>query len=183
MKIYDPKGNEMRPILLQVLTEDENGPLTLRARYDDEEKIDLAASNVTERRFYVFFAPVKTKLGNTTWNEIVTEVEELRALSVERTKMKKEIDLEIESIRREVVALEADRDKKTAAIRELQRERDPERVDALIRQAVNNGIRGREAELKIERAKSARLESELAEVRTSKKKLKEAYERLKEGRK
>lgn len=183
MKIVDHKGNELRAVLLQVLTSDDDGsPITLRARYDDGEKIDLTVPE-SQRKFHIVYAPANATLGNTSWNEIVNEVEALRSMSVQREYERKAMNEEAASIKREVDAITAEIEKKTEALREMQRERDPERVNALIRSAVSNATRTHEAELKIERAKSARLESEVNELRASKKKLKEANERLKDGRK
>lgn len=171
---------DLRPVLLQVLTKDIHGPVTLRVRADDET-VDLSNEDEGKREFYVMYALKDHQFGLTTWSTILNEVAKLSALSEERDRAKTDLEAQIAGIRRDVEANITDRERLTKELRELKREHDPERVNALVKQAVNVATGALEETLKVERAKVARLESEVTELRASKKKLKEANERLKEG--
>src|ERR1700744_2698601 len=171
-KVLDPKGNELKPLMLQVVTSDERGPITLRLRHDDET-IDLASATVEQRQFYVVYAPTDAKLAVTDWSKLLREVDELKEVHEAGIRERRAMYETGLSLQREVDAIVAENAKKTEALREMQRERDPERINALIKQAVNNATRTHEAELKVERAKTMALNIELATLRASKKKLKE----------
>lgn len=73
-------------------------------------------------------------------------------------------------------------DHKTNALRELQRERDPSRIEALVAERVKSATATLDSALSQARRQCESAQREIEELRASKKKLREALERAKERR-
>lgn len=175
--IRDPKGNELKIVLLQVLEKDEQGPLALRVRRD-HEKIDLTDEG--HREFLMVWTPVNAVLGEMRIGDIVSEYETLKELNEQRQAMKAQLDRDIAAIQHEHEKLEAEMKTKTEELRKLQRERDPERVAFLVAEAVKERTATLENQIRRQAADIVERDRWVAELRESKKRLKEANDRLKD---
>lgn len=180
MKVTDPNGHELLPVLLQVLESNERGPRVLVLRHDDET-IPLGEMPEEQRKFFTVYAPKDSTLPLTEWTSILRELESLKGETEADRRKLDDLKTRHETRMREHRAVVADNEQKTEALRELQRERDPERVAAQIRAAVTEATIKVEGELAVARGEVARLTSELNEAKASKKKLRESLERLKKG--
>lgn len=171
----DPKGNELKVVLLQVMDKDEQGPLTLRVRYD-HERIDL--TNERDRTFLVMWTPVDSVLGEMRINDVYDELQEVKAQQIAMKSGLVDQDRAIEATRRDLAAMEAENKTKTEALRVLQKERDPDRLEAMVaaRTVILND------KLTTAHAENADLKRWIEELRAAKKRLKEANERLKENK-
>jgi hypothetical protein len=86
---------------------------------------------------------------------------------------------EAAALRHRVASLEADDAAKTEDLRRLQRERDPARNTATIAQAVKELTSALEDQVRQQAQEKVALQREIDELKASKKRLKEANERLK----
>lgn len=167
--IKDPKGNDLVPILLQVMEADARGPVVLRQRFDDEtvSMVDVPPeSGADQVQMYMVWAP---KLGG------------LGMFKLSRDQQRIELDQLIARVQREASTIQDNR-VKTDALRELQRERDPDRVAAAVANAVEVRTATLQAEITQLKASVVERDREIAELKASKKRLKEANERLKDGK-
>ncbi len=89
---------------------------------------------------------------------------------------------EIAGSRHTIESLKADNDHKTTELRRLQDERDPAVVERAIREACERATARADSELAALKSTIATLRSEAEELKASKKKLREALERAKDGR-
>jgi hypothetical protein len=178
-RVYDHKGVELLPTILQIKERNEQGaPVLLRVRFDDE-KVGFVDPN--ERTFLIVWAPVGAQ-HEFPASDLARQFHEAKLLSEQLHTEVVETRRMIDQVQREHKALTEENEKKTAALRELQRERDPERLAGLIDSAVR--IAGDKAAKEITelRATLATKDSEITELRASKRKLREALDRLKEER-
>lgn len=175
--IRDPKGNELKTVLLQVLEKDEQGPVMLRVRRD-HEKIDL--TDETHREFWMAWVPVDKVLGEMRLDDILSEYTTLKELSEQRNAAKAQLDRDIATIQHEHEKLEAEAKTKTEELRRLQRERDPERVAFLVAEAVKERTTTLEDQIRRQAGDIVERDRWIAELRESKRRLKEANDRLKE---
>lgn len=180
MIVRDSAGTELKPALLQILDKDADGPILLRARRP-HETIEL--TDERRRSFLVVWAPVDQSLGEVQLNQLYEDFEALKESHEQAKAAKAQIARDIENIERDVKGLEAENKGLVESLRQLHKERDPSRLDAMVKDAVEKRTAALTAELAKARADIAERDREIAELKASKKKLKEANERLKEGRK
>lgn len=179
--IRDPDGVELKKVLLHVVEEDGQGPLMLRVRRD-HEKIELSDDPDRVDKFLIAWSPVNSVFGELRLSDIFTDLEEVKAkqelLSAERVQQAARLRAAEQSLQ----SMEEENRVKTEALRVLQKERDPERIVALVRERVEQATEALAAELRQAKVDAEALQREVAELRTAKKRLKEANERLKGGR-
>lgn len=179
--LRDHKGNELKLVLLQILERSDQGPTLCRVRYD-HETINL--EDPTQREFLMVWTPIDSVLGelrtsdSDTLNELVTAKDQL----ISARELVRDTKRDIDAVTKANADLTAEIDQKTAALRELQKERDPARFE----RAVEERTKHIEQLLTLERSTSvseiATLKSRITELEGSKRKLREALERAKEGK-
>jgi hypothetical protein len=172
-KVYDPKGNELRLVLLQVVERDERGPKVLQVRHDDET-VDLANATVDQRQFYMVWSPVEIGQGSFWVKDFVADFYVMKEAHENRDKEKREIEHNIESLRHDIEAVEAENKAKTEELRRLQKERDPAVLERLVAErtaAETTKTHAAEAALRV-------LREELSQARIKNKRLKDENEAL-----
>lgn len=177
-RVRDPNGVELERAVLQIVDRDASGRVkTCLALYDDET-IDLktAARPGAAPEFLIVWRAGGDKLGN-----VIPEEAELADALREALGNLKHAKAEIKSSRDLLERVEAEVRDKTAALRALQDERDPRAVEDRVAAAVNAATTRLERELADARATIASMRSEADELRASKRKLREALERAKDG--
>lgn len=179
MTFRDPKGNELRAVLLQVMERDEHKmPLVLRMRYDHEPvKLDTGEGEPTT--FWMVWAPRDLALGELRLSDLT---EELDRAKVTATELSAELVLQnrrIDSVTREYAAITEENRVKTEALRVLQKERDPEHVERIAKEHVDKATAKLDGELRAALSREADLKSQLAEAKEAKKRLREALDRAK----
>jgi hypothetical protein len=176
-KIYDPKGNLLVPTLLHVMERDEHGnPTACRVRYDHEQ-IALAESGTDQNTFLLVWAPATIIMGELRMEDLTKELDE--------TKEQRDMALrDLASARRDVDRLTADTTRaggevedKTAALRELQKERDPARLERAVAERTEKLRTALDETTTAARAEATTLRYRITELEVSKKKLREALER------
>lgn len=180
--IRDPKGNALKLVLLQVLDRDEQGPLTLRCRRD-HESIDLAGQDSRDLKFWVAWVCEDDVLGELQITDVYREMEAAKQDLDKATSEIIEAKQQLNTFSRELAKLQLADVAKTEELRKLQRERDPARFDASVAAAVELQTAKLESNIHSLRKMLADSQREVEELRVSKRKLKEANDRLKEGRK
>lgn len=178
--VRDPEGNALKRVLLQVLDSDAQGPISLAVRRD-HERIDLADER--QRKFLIVWVSEDQVLGELQLTDLIDEFDKLKRVNEERLETKAQLDRDIENIRREQDTLERKNKELTESLRVLQKERDPERFGLAVADAVKVRTATLEDQINRQAAEKVALQREIEELRASKRKLKEANERLKEGRK
>ena len=133
--LRDPQGRELKLVLFQVVDRDANGPRTLRVRHD-HEKIDIANATEAERTFLLVWVPVNEVLGEMQMSDIFRDYEEVKEKAAALHAQVVQTNRDIDNVRREHASLSEELKTKTEALRALQKERDPERVNTLIASAV-----------------------------------------------
>jgi len=182
-KLRDGQGNELIPTLLHVADRDERGrPTVCRVRYDDE-RIGLDANDHARNTFLLVWSPVDSQLGELDIKDLAREYETLKERADKMHELAVIVRQDIETVKAENARLVAENEQKTVALRELNKERDPERFDKAVADKVDFMTGLLQAKLKVSNEIIAKQESELRELRATKKKLREAIERYKEGRK
>ena len=171
--LKDPKGNPLKIVLLQILEADVQGPILLRVRRDHEQ-IDLADER--RNKFLVVWVSEDQVLGELQLNDLYEDFEKVKEQAAIRESAKVELDHQIAAISHEMTALTEENRVKTEALRVLQKERDPHRLEVLVQVRTLK----LEDEMLRARAEAAELRSEVAELRAAKKRLKAANEKLKE---
>jgi chromosome segregation ATPase len=175
--VKDPAGNPLKRVLLQVIDSDEKGPITLRARLD-HEKIDI--TDERQRKFYMVWVTEDQELGVVWLNDLVKEFYKLKEIFKQREDQASQLTHQIDFVKHEFDSLRADNDRKTEALRVLQRERDPTRFDASIAERIAERTKALEDKLSQANMSLAKQRSEIEELKASKKRLREALDRAKE---
>lgn len=180
--LRDHKGNELKLVLLQVMERGEQGPTLCRVRYD-HEVIDVGNASEIQREFLMVYTPVDSVLGMGDLKGTPEELLEYRDLLLKAREEIKATKNVLATAERHALEQDAELREKTNALRDLQRERDPNRLEATVAarvESVTEQWRGQETAY---RAEIATLKSRVAELEASKRKLREALDRAKEGRK
>jgi prefoldin subunit 5 len=172
--VTDPNGVELKVTLLHVLESDHHGPTLCRVRYDDES-IQLADQPEANQFLLVWAAP-KSML---TADAIMKDIFEVKERLVEIEEARKQVATHAQLVVAEATRLDAELQEKTAALRDLQRERDPARIEALVAQRVLERTQALEQSVATLKADAEAQRREIGDLRASKKKLREALERLK----
>lgn len=180
MSVKDPSGNPLKLVLLQIIDSDEQGPITLRARLDDEQ---ISLANERQRKFLMVWTAVDNDCGLVDLANVYQEFEILKAQNEVRKETKAQLDRDIANIQRDVERLERENKDKTEELRQLHKERDPERIAVLVAHSVKERTATLEDQIRAQATEKANLQREIDELRASKRRLKEANERLKDGRK
>ncbi len=179
--IRDPKGNELKLVLLQIMERCDQGPTVCRVRYD-HEKIGLA--NPEQREFLMVWTPVDSVLGemraedNDTINSLMATQDALGDAHKEIADTQKLC----KQVQAANAALQVEIDQKTTALRDLQRERDPARLEALVQERTKELDTKFAAAQRSSGAEIAQLKSRVTELEASKRKLREALDRIKDGK-
>jgi hypothetical protein len=177
--VVDPDGIKLKRMLLQVIDRDERGPRTLCTRHD-HETIDL--TDVDHRSFIIVWVPETITLGDVSLAQIYNEFQNLKVINAQRELERVELSREIRDVERDIERAQAENKTKTEALRDLQRERDPERLEATLRARVEGRTASYQETLRQAMQKLDEQKREIEELRASKRKLKEANDRLKEKR-
>jgi chromosome segregation ATPase len=165
----------MEPILLQVLTADEHGPITLQRRLDKEE---ISLSQPHQRQFYIVYTPVNAKLGTTTWDELYRDLDKLKEEHEDWRIKRAEMDQLIEQLKARQKQLDDELKAKTDALREANKQLDPARFDDAVRTAVAAKTKALNDAHQLVAEENARLRTESGNLRSSNKKIKDANDRL-----
>jgi chromosome segregation ATPase len=173
--VKDNKGNVLKPTLLRAVSADEKGPINLRVIRDDEV-VQLGSIPEHERRFIVVWVPEGSTLGKDRLSALLEEFENLKERFAERELHANEMKALTRSLEHDIAAVQDENKTKTEALRQLQKERDPDKLEILVRERTAK----LEDDLIKTRAEIATLKGENADLRASKKRLKEANERLRE---
>lgn len=176
--IKDPSGHPMKQVVLQVTDTDLVGPRSFRALRDDET-VNLAETK--NREFIIVWVREDGRLISE--NKLIDDYHELLVLATRRQEEKAQLDRDIDNVKIGLGKLESENKIKTEELRVLRRERDPERIGYQIAEAVKNQTASLEQNIATLRADKANMQLEINELKYSKRKLKEANERLKEGMK
>lgn len=180
MSVRDSHGKELKCVLLQIKERDRSTgvPRILVVRRDDE-KIDLTETN--DPAFLTVWVHLDQKLGEVELAKMVADFQALKEQAAANDIERKSIKNAIASVERDLTKLQDECDLKTEELRKLQRERDPERQKQTISAAVLVATETSDKLLKDLTANLADRDREIVELRASKRKLKEANERLKNG--
>ena len=125
-------GEELKLVLLRSVESDEQGPRILEMMRD-HEKYDV------NENFRVFTAWVKVNnmLGEMHINDLFSDFDKIKAQAKELHEMRIEQDRAIKTAQKQLADQEEEIKLKTEALRELQKERDPERFQKAVNQAVD----------------------------------------------
>jgi chromosome segregation ATPase len=179
-RVFDPNGVELVRSVLQVAERDDQNRVThCRVRYDDET-IDLKEARAGGRtpEFLIIWRAAK----DDGLSSILPEEAELAdLLRTAQSEIRTTRDL-LGTAQRSLEAAQREIDAKTTDLRRLRDERDPEFIARKVAEAVASATEALEEDVKNYRARLAAAESESAELRASKRKLREALERAKEQR-
>lgn len=179
-RVYDPTGIELVRGVLEITAKDEQGrPTDCRVRYDDET-IDLTSKpgpNMERREFLIVWTANRDRLGSGP----IPEEAELADMLRESVALLKQARAENKTSRDLIARIEVEVRDKTEALRRLQDERDPAIVERKVADAVARATDGLEEDVKNYRGRLAAAEREIEELRASKRKLREALERAKDG--
>lgn len=183
--LRDHKGNELKLVLLQVMERGEQGPTLCRVRYD-HEVIDVGNASEIQREFLMVYTLVDSVLGELRMGDLKGTPEELLEYRDLLLKAREEIKATknvLATAERHALEQDAELREKTNALRDLQRERDPNRLEATVAARVESATEQWRGQETAYRAEIATLKSRVAELEASKRKLREALDRAKEGRK
>jgi PAS domain-containing protein len=177
--VRDPKGNKLSCVLLLVVERDERGPRLLRYCHDDET-MDLATAGVADEKptFYVVWAPSDATLAETDLSQLDEAARE-RVERVFGARFQSTRD-ELERLRAahaKVVALD---EEKTIELRLLHQERDPKRFDTAVRERVDASTAELQTKLRAAAIENADQKRQIEELQRSKRKLRDALDRLKD---
>lgn len=168
----DQAGNELKPVVALVHGRAPDGwPLELKPLRDTDEA-DITIPS--ERDFVIVWCSRATGMGSRTGAiaEIITTAEE-------REQQKIELDQAIAAAQRGLKELADENASKTEALRQLQRERDPARLERMVSEAVATRTTALEAAVAQLKATIVERDREIRELKESKRRLKEANDRLK----
>ena len=177
--VRDPKGNELKMIVLQVMERGDQGPTMLRVRYD-HETVELEGTTEIQREFMLVWTPIHAVLGEMRLEDIANELIVARAEIASCTESIETVTHDNRSLREQLGRAQGELTEKTSALREIQKERDPARFDRAVQ------ARTAELEAKVTAVASAgatevaTLRSRVAELEASKRKLREALDRAKD---
>lgn len=178
--VLDPKGNKLSLVVLQVISRHPDGrPEKLALRYDEER------FEVSEGATFILVWAAAGDLtggGQTALGKLVEDLDTVKAANASHALMATELRREADTLHRELKRIQVDNEAKTAELRALQRERDPERLERLIAERVAAATADLEAKLAVSKGIAADLNRTIDELRASKRKLREALDRAKEGR-
>lgn len=156
------------------------GPRTLVVRRD-HERIDL--TNEQQRTFLMVWISEDQVLGELRLTDILAEHDAVKEANGKLVNAKIEWERTEIKLRADLAEFAQDLDTKTEELRALQRERDPGRVERAVKEQVDIKTKELEGKLTAANALLAEQESEIAELRATKKKLRERIDRLEQGRK
>jgi len=177
--VKDPQGIPLKRVLLQVIDSDAEGAIMLRARRDTE-RIDI--SDERKNKFLLVWCPEDTVLGEVDLAEMYDEFQTLKARMDAHLSQKEQLERDIDNVRRDFDTLTRENKEKTEALRVLQKERDPERFTIAVAQAIKERTASLEDQIRQQAADKVAMQREIDELKASKRRLKEANERLKDGR-
>lgn len=178
--VVDPKGNRLVPVILQVIERDaDNQPKTLRFSRDDE-KIDLLDHE--NPQFLIVWSPSDLAHREASLSSLLVQFYDVKAQAKQLHEQVADVNRQIDWVRGEHAKMTAELETKTAELRKLQRERDPERVDREVAARVDAATAELRVALGQAKVNHEALKREIDELKAAKKKLREALERAK-GRK
>lgn len=177
-QIRDPSGEALYPTVLRVTAMDEQRrPTICRVLYDDE-KLTLP-DDVGENQFLTVWSPRERLLGTDALSLIMRQADELMAsIASSKVEIAEAMNL-TRSVSAERDRLAAECTRKTEALRELQRFRDPSRVELLVAGRVSMATANLEARLAAQQRVIVDKDCEIAELKIAKRRLREALDRLK----
>lgn len=176
-RVEDPKGNRLIPIVLEVITrDDKERPLTLRCRRDNEV-IGLAESG-SAPTFLIVWATVNSTVGESGFSAIMKQAEEARDLAIATQANIEDLERDVRRVTADNAKLTDENEKKTAELRMLQRERDPERLERAVTERVVLATKDLAARSSVLKAELQSVKQELESVRTAKKRLRDSLDRL-----
>lgn len=181
--VRDPFGSELFPLLLQIQETDDGGRPTICGIRRDDDPVSLASAEPLSRHFVIVWC--RQGLGVTEGNPLARRADELLADARTLEDARREAADAREArdaLRSERNRLAEDLRQKTESLRDLQRERDPERAERLAQERVAAATSDLMAQLAHARADIAVRDQEIAELKTAKRRLREALDRAKEGR-
>lgn len=177
--LRDPAGNELHLVMLQVWTSDERGPILLKNRLDDE---NISLVDKAKNKFLMVWTAKEDAVGITELDPLITAAREAKEQAEAARAEIAQIQRDIAAVTAENKRLTAENEQKTQSLRELQKERDPGRIDRMIVEAVDKQTKLLQLEVASLKSTLADRDSDIAELKAAKKKLKEANDRLKEKR-
>lgn len=166
----DPEGRELRLVYFEYVGMDDVGSFTLRIRSEEDTMTMPDKAEALRSKFLQAWVPLT--------EEQQRDLKKDPKASLSQALVNAPY-LEASSLRKTIVALEEDLVVKTEELRKLQRERDPERFAFSVAEAVKTRTSSLEAQVQRTSAEKHLLQQEIEELRASKKRLKEANERLK----
>lgn len=176
-KVLDPQGRELRMFLLQVMERDKEGqPTVCRVRYD-HEKIDPTDGPDGQAVFLLVWSATNKIHGELWLKDLTEEFEEMKEKFAQSLELKRQQAAQIVAAQQSLESYELEIKEKTEALRALQKERDPQRLESMVAERTAAATLALGAKLRDEQVKSGNLEREVAELKASKKKLREALER------
>lgn len=180
MRVEDPEGNRLSCVLLQIIERDGDRPRVLRLLRDDET-VDLAAAAVDGNTvsFLAVWATTDAVRAERGLSALMEDCYKLREISKERDEICKSLQNDVNFIRQEHVKINAELEEKTAALRQLQRERDPTRIEREVADRVQAATRELEARLSVVKQENHQLRRDADELRAAKRRLRDALDRKK----
>ena len=169
--IRDPEGRELRLVYFEYVGVDDLGSFTLRIRSSEDVETMPDRAEALRAKFITAWVPLTEEQRQNLRKD--PKVALSQAL----------VDapyLEASHLRKTISDLEEELATKTEELRRLQRERDPDRVAAAVAAAVKEQTAALEDQVRRQAAEKVELQREIEELKASKRRLKEANERLKE---
>lgn len=176
MRVEDPAGNRLTSVVLLVTERDGELPRTLRYLRDDET-VDVSEAN--NRQFLIVWVATDFARAETGLSSMMDQIYQVTAKAEEVKEANVALRNDVEWVRKEHDKITAELAEKTAALRQLQRERDPSRIDREVAERVAAATADLEARLGVVKQTNLQLQREADELRTSKKRLREALDRTK----
>lgn len=178
-RVRDPNGVELFPTLLHVLEKDECDRVTLcRVRYGDD-MVKLDGVDTRKNQFLLVWAPVSSLLDA---DQLFADFAVVKRTAAELHEQVVAVKRDIARVSSENERLQGECAEKAATVRTLVKERDPERLERRVQERTVVVTGELESLRSSSAATIAALQSQVAELRASKKKLREALERAKEGK-
>ncbi len=181
MRVEDPAGNRLTSVVLQVIERDPDGQArTLRYLHDDET-VDLAAANAAGGpiQFLIVWMAARDVQTEVGLPSLMEQIYSAKAKANERDEAIKALTNDVAWVRGEQAKLTVEIEAKTAALRQLQRERDPERIEREVSDRVSKATADLDTRLLVVKQENAQLRRDADELRASKKRLREALDRAK----
>lgn len=176
MRVEDPAGNRLTSVVLQIVERDGERPRLLRYMRDDET-VDLA--DETNRHFMIVWVASDLARAETGLPALMEQLYDVNAQAKALKEGNATLCNDVERVRKQHERITAELEEKTTALRQLQRERDPARVEREVADRVAAATADLETRLSVVKQENHQLRRDADELRAAKRRLREALDRKK----